>query len=119
MNYEVDISINICNCIDKTIKSKNLTNEGLGSFVGKTEATVRGWRTHKIVPSIDLLPGIAEYLGVSLNELLGLTPDTLTEEEYSILKKYLNDDKFKAIVDKITTDDKIKEALYLIVDSTK
>lgn len=115
----VDIRENICNCIDTNLKAKKLTNEGLASFVGKNESTVRGWRTHKIAPSIDLLPGIAEYLGVTLNELLGLTPDSLCEEEYIILKKYLNDDKFKAIVNKITTDDKIKEALYLIVDSTK
>ena len=45
----IDIRTNICNCIDNTMKTKKLTNEGLASFVEKNEATVRAWRTHKIV----------------------------------------------------------------------
>ena len=115
----IDIRANICNCIDNTMKTNKLTNEGLASFVGKNEATVRAWRTHKIVPSIDLLPNIAEYLKITLNELLGITPASLTDEEYEVIRKYSKDEKFKSIVNKIAKDDKIKEALYLIVDSTK
>ena len=61
-------------------KDKGVTQEQLADFLGVTKASVSKWETKQSMPDISLLPIIASYFDVSIDELLGYEPKLLVEE---------------------------------------
>jgi transcriptional regulator with XRE-family HTH domain len=55
-------------------RSKDNSWESIGAVLGKSGEAVRLWSTGKTVPSADMIPALAEFLGVDVYELLGLVP---------------------------------------------
>lgn len=52
-------------------KSKKITQEQLADFCGVTKASVSKWETGQSMPDIMLLPRLAGYFGVTIDELIG------------------------------------------------
>lgn len=52
-------------------KKKKVTQEQLADFCGVTKASVSKWETGQSMPDILLLPRIAGYFGVTIDELVG------------------------------------------------
>ena len=52
-------------------KNKGITQEELASHLGVTNQTVSKWELAACCPDIQLLPDIADYFNVSINELFG------------------------------------------------
>ncbi|MBQ7761884.1 MAG: helix-turn-helix transcriptional regulator [Clostridia bacterium] len=52
-------------------KQKGLTQENLAQALGVTNQSVSKWEAAQSCPDISLLPEIAQYFGVSIDELLG------------------------------------------------
>ncbi|MCR5041621.1 MAG: helix-turn-helix domain-containing protein [Clostridia bacterium] len=64
---------------------KDLTQEELAAFLGVTFQTVSKWERNENYPDITLLPAIASFFGVSVDELLG----TEREKQESKILEYL------------------------------
>jgi transcriptional regulator with XRE-family HTH domain len=55
-------------------KAKGIGQQDLADVLGVSFQSVSKWETGTTMPDITLLPGIAEYFNVSVDELLGLKP---------------------------------------------
>ncbi len=60
-------------------KSKGISQKELADYLNVSAQTVSKWENGICMPDISLLPEIAEYFQVSVDEILGLT---LSNEEY-------------------------------------
>lgn len=54
-------------------KSKGITLEQLGEYVGATKATIGNFENGNKKPSLDLLIKLADYFDVSIDYLVGRT----------------------------------------------
>ena len=55
-------------------KRLGITQEELAQFVGVTKASISKWETRQTYPDILILPKLASYFDVSVDELLGYNP---------------------------------------------
>ncbi|MGL5383948.1 MAG: helix-turn-helix domain-containing protein, partial [Culicoidibacterales bacterium] len=58
----------------KLRKIRGITQAQLAAFIGVTKASVSKWETGQSLPDILLLPQLAAYYAVSVDELLGYEP---------------------------------------------
>ena len=72
--------INIGAVILKKRKEKGITQDELAEFIGVSKAAVSKWETDQSYPDIVLLPGLASYFNVSIDELIGYLPQ-MTERD--------------------------------------
>ena len=63
---------------------RGITQEELASFLGITKASVSKWETKQSYPDIMLLPCIATYFGVTIDDLLGYESQLSPEQ----IRKY-------------------------------
>lgn len=61
-------------------KNAGITQDELASFLGVTKASVSKWENGQSMPDILLLPEIATYFDVSVDELLGYEPQLSKEQ---------------------------------------
>lgn len=73
-------SLNIGENIVKLRRQKGITQEALADFVGVTKASVSKWETKQSLPDILLLPRLASFFDVSLDDLLGYSPQLSPEQ---------------------------------------
>lgn len=59
---------------------KKITQEELADFIGVTKASVSKWETGQSLPDIILLPQLAAYFDVTVDELLGYEPQLSKEQ---------------------------------------
>ncbi|WP_368487970.1 helix-turn-helix domain-containing protein [Clostridium sp. BJN0013] len=78
--------LNISKCIIQKRKEKGITQEQLADYIGVSKASVSKWESGLSYPDILLLPELATYFNVSVDELLGYSPQ-LTKED---IKKIYN-----------------------------
>lgn len=64
---------------------KHITQEQLADFIGVTKASVSKWETKQSMPDILLLPQLAAFFDVSLDDLFGYKPQLSKEQ---IQKQY-------------------------------
>ncbi len=84
-------------------KKKGITQEELASFLGVTKASVSKWETRQSYPDILLLPQLASYFDVSIDELLGYEPQLSPEQIkrcYIDLSSEFASMPFEEVVDK-------------------
>lgn len=68
-------------------KEKKITQEELADFIGVTKASVSKWENRQSMPDILLLPQLASFFGVTVDELLGYEPQLSREQ---IQRIYIN-----------------------------
>ncbi len=61
-------------------RKKGITQDELAEFLGVTKASVSKWETKQSYPDILLLPQIAAYFNISIDELIGYEPQMSTEQ---------------------------------------
>lgn len=64
-------TLNFSENIIKLRHQKKVTQEQLANFIGVTKASVSKWETKQSLPDVLLLPQLAAYFGVTIDELLG------------------------------------------------
>lgn len=79
-------------------KNRGIGQQDLADVLGVSFQSVSKWETGITLPDITLLPSIAEYFNVSVDELLGLKP--LRHEEY-IPRDTDNRDNWNGMTDKL------------------
>lgn len=82
-------------------KLKGVSQQQLADYLGVTFQSVSKWETKASFPDITLLPKIANYFGVSVDEVLGLVPICI--KEY-IPRDTDNREKWKNRMDVITNN---------------
>lgn len=80
--------INISNTIVKHRREMGMTQDELASSLGVTKASVSKWETGLSYPDILMLPRLAAFFNISIDELLDYTPQ-LSHQEISRLYKTL------------------------------
>lgn len=86
------------------------TQEELARFLGVTKASVSKWETSQTYPDILLLPKMASYFGVSVDELLGYEPQLSKEQiraEYQLLAKAFAKEPFEDVMQR--SEELVKE----------
>ena len=66
---ELSLSKNVANLR----KKKGVTQETLAEFIGVTKASVSKWETGQSMPDVLILPKLASFFDVSVDELLAIT----------------------------------------------
>lgn len=72
--------INISNTLTTKRKEKGITQDQLASYMGVSKASVSKWETGQSYPDITFLPQLATYFNISIDELIGYTPQ-MSEED--------------------------------------
>lgn len=92
-------------------KERDITQEGLAEFMMVTKASVSKWETGQSYPDILLLPKLATFFNISVDELIGYDPDLSSaqiQKFYIDLENRVPD----AGMDSIVEDIKIKIKQY-------
>ena len=81
--------INIARVLVKKRKEKGLTQEDLANYVGVSKASVSKWETAQSYPDITLLPLLATYFNMSIDDLMDYQPQ-MTKEDIRKLYRRLS-----------------------------
>lgn len=72
--------LNLGENIAKQRRLKSITQDELATFIGVTKASVSKWETGTTLPDIQILPQLAAFFDISVDELIGYEPQ-LTKEQ--------------------------------------
>jgi transcriptional regulator with XRE-family HTH domain len=72
--------LNLGKSIIQKRKEKGITQEKLAEYMGVSKAAVSKWESGQSYPDILLLPELATYFNISVDELLGYSPQMSREE---------------------------------------
>ena len=73
-------ALNLSENIMRLRHERKITQEELADFVGVTKAAVSKWESGKSTPDILLLPKLASYFDVTVDELMGYEPQLSKEQ---------------------------------------
>lgn len=79
-------NLNIGKIITQKRKEKGITQEKLAEYIGVSKASVSKWESGQSYPDIMLLPELATYFNVTVDELMGYSPQLISED----IKKLYN-----------------------------
>ncbi|EKS4345614.1 helix-turn-helix domain-containing protein [Clostridium sporogenes] len=79
--------LNIGKCIIHKRKEKGITQEQLANYIGVSKASVSKWESGLSYPDILFLPELATYFNISVDELLGYSPQLTKEDIKKIYSK--------------------------------
>lgn len=71
----------IGNNIKRLRQNKGVSQEQLGDVLGISGQAVSKWENESALPDILILPNLAEYFGISIDELMGYKLNALTYKE--------------------------------------
>ncbi|MCI9526377.1 MAG: helix-turn-helix transcriptional regulator [Lachnospiraceae bacterium] len=72
--------LNIAGNIVRLRHEKKITQERLAEFIGVTKASVSKWETGQSMPDIVILPRLAAFFDITVDELLGYVPQLSKEQ---------------------------------------
>lgn len=62
-------------------KAKGVTQEEIGTALGLSYQAISKWENGTALPDVQMIPKIAEYFGISIDELFGYKLNALTNKE--------------------------------------
>jgi len=71
--------INIAKTLIAKRKEKSITQDVLAAYIGVSKASVSKWETGQSYPDITFLPQLATYFNISIDELIGYSPQMTKE----------------------------------------
>lgn len=83
--------LNISKSIITKRKEKGITQDDLAAYIGVSKASVSKWETGQSYPDITFLPLLATYFNISIDELIGYSPQ-MTKEDIKKLYHRLSSD---------------------------
>ncbi len=83
--------LNIANNIARLRHDKKITQEQLAEFIGVTKASVSKWENNQSTPDITILPQLATYFDVTIDELMGYTPQLSKEQIQTLYQRFGKD----------------------------
>lgn len=100
--------------IGKTIldkrRKKGITQEDLAKFLGVSKASVSKWETLQSYPDILLLPELSSFFNISIDELIGYSPQMTSADIKKVYRQFADDFSVKPFDSVYTScQDLIKE----------
>lgn len=92
---------NIAENIVRQRHKKRVTQEQLAQFIGVTKAAVSKWETGQSMPDIVILPILAAYFDITVDELIGYVPQLSKEQIqkwYQEFAQKFADDPFEEVM---------------------
>lgn len=83
--------INIAKTILLKRKERKITQDELAAHIGVSKAAISKWETGQSYPDITLLPILASYFDVSIDELIGYKPQLELEQIKDLYKRLCTD----------------------------
>lgn len=102
--------INIGKIISRERKSRGITQEDLADFVGVSKAAVSKWEKGMSYPDVTLLPQLAAYFNISIDDLMNYSPQMTTADIrklYRELSDEFADEEFDVVFKRI--DETVKK----------
>ena len=79
--------LNLSSILLENRHKRGITQEQLAAFLGVSKASVSKWETGATYPDITLLPRLASYFHISINELIGYQPQLAADEIRKLYRK--------------------------------
>lgn len=95
--------INIAATLVTKRKEKGMTQDELAGYIGVSKASVSKWETGQSYPDITFLPRLAAYFNISIDELMGYSPQ-MTKEDIRKLYHRLASQFATAPFDEVMTE---------------
>lgn len=95
--------INIAKVLVKKRKEKGITQDELANYIGVSKAAVSKWETEQSYPDITILPMLATYFNISVDDLIDYKPQ-MTKEDIRKLYEKLSFDFTKKPFDSVQED---------------
>lgn len=73
-------SINIARTIATKRKERGITQDELAKYMCVSRVSISKWETGQSYPDIQLLPKLASYFDISMDELMGYEPQMTAED---------------------------------------
>ncbi|WP_026393938.1 helix-turn-helix domain-containing protein [Acetobacterium malicum] len=83
--------LNIGKIIVAKRREKGLTQEDLAAYIGVSKASVSKWETGQSYPDITLLPQLSAYFNISIDDLMGYSPQLTTSDIKALYHRLAND----------------------------
>lgn len=99
--------LNIGEKIKMLRKQQNVTQEKLADYLSISYQAVSKWENGSALPDITLVPGIANFFGVSSDELLGMREDENIEELKQYENMYQENNRLGRVLDNIKLSRKV------------
>lgn len=77
-------------------REKGVTQEQLADYIGISKASVSKWETGLSYPDITFLPLLASYFNITIDDLMGYTPQMTKEDIKAFYNRISNDFSSKA-----------------------
>lgn len=84
-------SLKIAKNIVRLRHEKKVTQESLAEFVGVTKASVSKWETGSSMPDITMLPRLASFFDVTVDELIGYVPQLSEGQIHELYQGFAKD----------------------------
>lgn len=108
-------ALNLAENIIRLRHDKKITQEQLADFVGVTKASVSKWETKQSMPDILLLPQLASFFDVTIDELLGYEPQLSKEQMQKIymeLAAAFAKEPFEEVIERVENVEKEYYSCY-------
>lgn len=108
-------ALNLAENIIRLRHDKKITQEQLADFVGVTKASVSKWGTKQSMPDILLLPQLAAFFDVTIDELLGYEPQLSKERMQKIYLELASDfakNPFEEVIERVQALEKEYYSCY-------
>ena len=83
--------INLGHILIENRHKRGITQDELASYIGVSKAAVSKWETGTTYPDITLLPQLATYFNISIDELIGYEPQMTKEQIRALYRKLATD----------------------------
>lgn len=81
------------------MKQNKITYKQLGDAIGVSSGNVGDWKSGRAAPNIEVLPKIADYLGCSVDYLLGRSASSSDEKKLLSYFNSFNDEGKEKLLD--------------------
>ncbi|MBS6195022.1 MAG: helix-turn-helix domain-containing protein [Clostridiales bacterium] len=81
-------NLHISDNIVRLRRRKKITQEQLAEFIGVTKASVSKWENSQSTPDIAILPQLATFFDVTVDELIGYTPQLSKEQIQKLYQQF-------------------------------
>ena len=99
----IDIRKNIVSFLNTQFSKNDVKQIDLANYLNVSKVTIFHWTKGVNAPDINLLPGIAEFFGVSISEVLGVGElEEISIKERKVLKAYRDSSpEVKEIIERV------------------
>lgn len=104
--------INIAKKIADKRRQKGITQEELASFLGVSKPAVSKWESAQCYPDITLLPALAAYFDISIDELIGYEPQMLKDDIKKLYAKLTDDFSKKSLAEVLNECKRYEKKYY-------